>query len=62
MRIQTCDGGEELIEGVQVEFVGEDLGDDWDLLAHACRCARRLHTLEKILLRQNIATLHNLLE
>ena len=33
MRIQACDSGEELVERVQMEFVGEDLGDDCCLLA-----------------------------
>jgi len=37
MRVQACDGGEKLVEGMQVEFVGEDLGDDCCLLARFWR-------------------------
>jgi hypothetical protein len=29
MRVESCDSGEELVESVQVELVGEDLDDDW---------------------------------
>ncbi|KAG7147093.1 hypothetical protein HYQ46_004095 [Verticillium longisporum] len=46
MGVEARDGAKELVEGVEVELVGKDLGDD----------------LEEVLLRQDIAALHNLLE
>lgn len=62
MWIQSRDRGEELIEGVQVKFIREDLGDNWVLLAkmsdsHLVRLA-----FQEIFLRKNVATLDNLLK
>lgn len=51
MWVQTCDGGEELIESVEVELVWEDLGNDWSVLAkfsHSYPWSSKAYLLEDI--------------
>jgi hypothetical protein len=46
MGVETGDGAEELVQGVQVKLVGEDLGDD----------------LEEVFLSEDVAALDYLLQ
>ena len=62
VRVQSCDRGKELIEGMQVKLVGEDLGDNCYLLAKLEAHKGLPHAFQKILLRQNISALYNLLK
>jgi len=65
MWIQPSSGGEKLIEGVQVELVRKDLGDDWYKLVLVVGWLVRgdqALTFKQVFLSQHVSTLHDLFQ
>lgn len=63
MGIESGGCREELIEGIEVEFVGEHLNNDfWSVSARSDPCGWTKLTIKEVLLRKDIPALYDLLK